>query len=171
MKPKNLLMTLIGLAAILMAACSSQKPQAQAPASAPQSSAALIPDAVIYRMNGDWNQYVPVSVNSTRTALTSFPAPSDITPDQIPIRLDDGWWLDRRGIGPNSAFTSYTYAQYAALPQAPRPAELLNSIMPGSGVTEIVVLPLKLQQAQADIPAVNRLIRDGLPGCKQVYKK
>lgn len=172
---KTPIIAAMAVAAVAATACKTQKPEALAAQPAAMTAAptpsALLPDAQIYRMNGDWSQYVPVGVNADRSALTSFPAPSDITPEQAPVKLADGWWLDRRGIGPNTAFTSYTYTQYAALPATPRPSQLLHSLMPGAEVTEIVTLPMKLQQATADIPAVNKLIADGLQNCKTTYTK
>jgi hypothetical protein len=76
--------------------------------------------------------------------------------------------LDRRGINENSAFTRYTYNEYAALQQAPSTEELLKAVIPGAKVTEIVKLPITLSQAENDMTAVNGYITSGLQGCKIV---
>lgn len=115
------------------------------------------PPAVAYRTDGDYADNVPVSV-SPDGALTSYPAPSDVRGAE-PLPLADGFWLDRRGVGPNTVFTRYTYAAYAALPEAPQPDEIEDAIIPGSKVTAIVTLPMTMEQAVADTAAVNAYLR------------
>ncbi len=90
------------------------------------------------------------------------------------LPLADGYLLDRRGISPTTAFTSYTYSRYSALSTAPDASQLIKSIIPGAKVTEIVELPMTTSQAATDTARCNSLIREGLPGCKvlmtpQVY--
>ena len=58
--------------------------------------------------------------------------------------------LDRRGIGPNTAFTSYTYEEYAALPEAPKPDSLMARIIDSTPFTELYALPITAAEAQAD---------------------
>lgn len=126
----------------------------------------MLPKAVIYKTNGNYNDYVPVSLTADGRGLFSYPAPSDIGAWCLPVPLADGWLLDRRGLGRNPAFTTYTYRQYAALPQAPTQQQLLNAINPQARVTVAVQLPLVA--ADVDTAAVNSLIRRGLPGCKTI---
>ena len=57
------------------------------------------------------------------------------------MRLDDGFLLDNRGIGANTAFTSWTYAEYMAMPSAPSAAEIMNHILPDARVTEVYQMP------------------------------
>lgn len=131
---------------------------------------AALPSAMLYKTSGDYRFNVPVTFNDARTALVSFPAPGDITMSQAPVPMAGGYLLDRRGIGPNTAFTSYTYEQYAKLPSAPSPSELMRAVIPGARITEIVALPMTMSKAAADTAAVNKLIIDGLPGCTVVYR-
>lgn len=147
--------------AILMMDCSSDRQQvavvsdgATQPVSAvgfgPRSSMAM-PKAVIYRTNGDYNDNVPVTVNEQRTALMSFPAPSDITSHSMPVELGDGWLFDRRGgAGVNTVFLSYTYEQYAALKSTPSSSQLFAKVIPGSAVIQCVVTPVSFNDALAD---------------------
>lgn len=119
------------------------------------------PPARIYRTNGDYTDNVPVQLNEAGDALVSFPAPSDLTPNQRPIPLADGYLLDRRGVGLNTVFTRYTYTEYAKLKEVPSPRELMDAIIPGSRVISVRTLPITPSQAAADTAAVNRFIRTG----------
>ena len=126
--------------------------------------ASELPMARIYKTNGDFADRVPVTLNASRSGLVSFPAPSDLRGGE-PVRLDDGFLLDRRGVGPNTAFTRWTYAEYAALPAAPSTAEIMANLLPDARITELYVMPFT-----ASTPDVaercNELIRKGLPDCK-----
>lgn len=170
--------SLIAAALSVPAGCSSGKTGAAASvtptaeATAVSSAAVMatgrqnaLPKAVIYKTSADVRLNVPVTLDDAGTGLLSYPAPSDIFPEAAPLPLADGFLLDRRGVGPNSAFTTYTYAEYSALKTAPTPAELMKAIIPGVRVTEIVRLPFTTSVAVADTAEVNRLIRTGLPGC------
>lgn len=128
----------------------------------------FLPKAHIYKTTGNYKDNVPVTLNASGNQLVSFPAPGDLT-EAAPVQLNDGYLLDCRGINSNTAFTSYTYAQYAALPQAPAPSALIQAIIPGANVTEIVELPMTLAEAMADTTRVNALIKAGLPGYTVIY--
>lgn len=132
--------------------------------------ASYMPKARIYRTNGDYNNYVPITVNADRTAVTSFPAPTDLTERSKPIALADGWLLDRRGIGTSSVFTDYTYADYMALNHAPSPEELLRHIIPGAEITEIAELPILSSKAFSDPDICLPYINDGLRDCRIIKK-
>lgn len=113
----------------------------------------IVPNATIFRMSGDYSSNVAVTLNSDGF-LIYFPAPSDITADSEPIELTDGWWLNRQGLGPNSVFTKYTFAEYAALPETPSPSQLKLEIIPGARVTEFKELQIKLMDAENNIEEV-----------------
>lgn len=126
----------------------------------------FLPRAVIYRTNGPYTNNVPISVGPSGQ-LVSYPAPSDLR-HTSPIALADGWLLDRRGVGENTRFTTYTYAQYEALPSAPPIDSLLAAVIPGARVSQAYSLPMSNGEAASDTAAVNTLIREGLPGCRLV---
>ncbi len=157
----------IFLSLALMYSCKPSAAIAPEQASAGQQ---YIPQAVIYQMNGAWQDFVPVTLSTDGSSLVSFPAVTDINDSQRPIELADEWWLDCRGISPPTAFTGYTYTRYAALSETPSPKTLLASLLPDARITRIVKLPMTLNQARKDIPAVNNLIRRGLPGCTVILK-
>lgn len=170
----NLILTLSAVAltaALSLTSCHAQKPQ-EAAVNADMTGQPLViggrpganmpaPKARIYRMNGPYAQNVPIQLNAARTEIVSFPAPSDLTSYSTPIPLADGWYLDRRGVGENTAFTRYTYAEYSALPTAPTTTELLNSIIPEARITTIRTLDMTTREAVNDTAALNRRIRAG----------
>lgn len=160
---------LMAAVAVAGVSCSPQK-QPQAVAVKPAGSTgqvAYLPQAIAYRTSAPAADYVPVNVNPEGNAIVSYPAPGDITDNSRPLKLDDGWWLDRRGISPLSAFTTYTYAEYAKLPSAPSAEQLLGSIQPGIHVTEMISLPMKV--GQATVATANEAIKSG--NYKVVYQR
>lgn len=124
-----------------------------------------VPRAVIYRTSMPADSLVPVTVRGGE--LVAYPAPSDLT--EAPARLSDGWLLDTRGIGPDTRFTRWTYAEYKALPDAPSPDEVMKALVPGITVTEIVTLPMATGSATPE--QADALIADGLKGCNVIYRK
>lgn len=155
----------------LLGAC-SPKTGVSAPQGAPGSAAAApkaagyVPRAQIYKTSEPVTDQVPVQLSGSGQVI-SYPAPSDVKGQQ-PLQLIDGWLLDRRGIGPGSAFTSYTYSDYSALKKAPSIEKLKESLVAGK-VVRIVRLPMTPAEAASDTAAVNALIRSGLKGCETVY--
>lgn len=121
-----------------------------------------LPHVRIYKTKADYSDLVPVTMNSERTQITSYPAKSDIRPSAKPVPLADGWYLDRRGIGPNTVFTDYTYEQYAALEKTPSVSELMEHI-----IEKYPLLDLRdcgTQRLTTD--QLNDLIMSGLKGCQ-----
>lgn len=122
-----------------------------------QTSAVTAPKALVYTMSGPYADNVPVNLSASGR-LVSFPAPTDLSTSSRPVELADGWWLDNRGIGENTAFTTYTYAEYSAMTRTPSPDVIMAHIIPGARVTRILRLPISHREALADTAALNRLI-------------
>lgn len=122
--------------------------------------------AQIYKTSEPVADRVPIQLSESGQVI-SYPAPSDVK-NQQPLPLIDGWLLDRRGITPTSAFTTYTYSDYSALPSAPSTGDLLKAVGPGK-VVRIVRLPMTPSQAASDTATVNALIRSGLKGCEVIF--
>ena len=174
MKHFTSLLMAVGAAALLAGSCTSA-PKGK-PSEADNAPAPLVPvrlggndriiggapepSAVVYRTDGDYADNVPVNVSASGRLL-SYPAPCDLRGSE-PIAVADGYLLDRRGIGPNTVFTRYTYAAYSALPEAPAPDSIMAAIIPGSCVTASITLPMTLTEALADTAAVNTYIRQHL---------
>lgn len=85
-------------------------------------SAATAP-VIVYRTSTDHSDHVPVALSSDGK-IVSYPHPTDVEGDVRPIDIGDGYLLDRRGIGTDVAYLDYTFAEYAALENAPGLSEL-----------------------------------------------
>lgn len=125
---------------------------------------AAIAMARIYKTNGDYRDKVPVTLNADRSALVSYPAPTDLRTG-LPVTLADGFLLDNRGVGVNTAFTRWTYSEYEALAAPPSPAEIMANLIPEARVTEIYEMPFASGTPDA-AARCDSLIRAGLPGCR-----
>lgn len=166
MRTKPLAM-IMAVSAIAAAGCKSMKDSGDAapdfsvqPAVVSGKPSAYIPKAVIYRTNGDYNQNVPITLDAARNAVVSYPGPGDVSEASTPVALGNGWLLDRRGgIGLNTAFLRYTYAEYAKLAQVPSASELMGSIIPEARVTEVKTLPITLNQALTDPSALKQAVQ------------
>jgi len=117
-----------------------------------------LPKGVVYRMSGNYADNVPITLTPQGT-LQSYPAPTDLCAESTPVQLYGGWWLDRRGVSSRTVFTRYTYSEYAAMPSAPSPQQLIEAVIPGAKVTAVIQLPMTMQEAVADTAAVNEWIR------------
>lgn len=153
-------------ALLLFFSCSA--PREQITPVSREEPRSYLPQARIYRTTRPCAELVPVSVNPSDGSLRSFPAPADLR-DAEPMRLADGWWLDRRGIGSDTRFTNFTYSEYRDLPAAPSPQLILDNMCSDCRVAEIYQLPMSTAQAQADTAAVNRLIEGGLQDCVKLF--
>lgn len=119
--------------------------------------AAFIPRAVVYKTNGDYNNNVTVVVTDNGTGLITYPAPGDVGEQSVPTAVADGWlWDHRGGIGPNTRFLAYTYAEYHALPEAPSVAQLMAAIIPEARVTAAYRLPIP--QPRANVEAIDSIV-------------
>ncbi|MGM9803756.1 MAG: hypothetical protein ACI308_06210 [Muribaculaceae bacterium] len=135
-----------------------------------QPMQSALPPAVIYKTRADYSQNVPINMTDGGS-IANYPHPSDITPSQLPIKLAQGYLLDRRGIGANVAFTSYTYDEYAALTQVPSTATLKSKIIDSQPLTHMYRLPITLNEALQDTAAVNTIINTGLHRCTSLLPK
>lgn len=126
-----------------------------------------MPRAVVYRMSGDCADLVPVTLTADGKRVASYPAPTDLNEGQRPVALGDGWWLDRRGIGPYSVFTDYTYEEYEKLGQAPSADELMKHMAGECKVTRIMYLPVTASQAAADPSVAKAYVANGFKDCEE----
>lgn len=119
----------------------------------------MLPNATAFRMSGDYANNVAVTF-SQDGELLYFPAPTDITADSEPISLGEGWWLNNQGLGPNSVFTKYTFAEYAALPEVPSPQQIKLAVIPGAKVTGFMELPMKIGEAANNIEEAKEFVKN-----------
>jgi hypothetical protein len=108
-------------------------------------------------------------MNKERTKITGFPAPEDLIINgelQTPIKLNDGFYYDRRGVSSNTVFIEMTFEQYSKLKTAPSTSELKQMIIDKNPIIELYNCPSLSQNS--DIKTINRLIQEGFPKCKKV---
>ncbi len=114
--------------------------------------------ATAFQMTGDYSNNVAITLNEDGS-LAYFPDPTDITPDSRPILLEDGWWLNRQGLGPNSVFTKYTFDEYEKLPEVPSPAELKAAVIPGARVSNWKRLSYPAGEAMKYLPQIKEELK------------
>lgn len=77
------------------------------------------PPMIIYKTKRDYSRNVPVLLSDDKKEIISYPHPMDLigmtSKEVMPIRLHDGYYLDRRGINKNVAFLTLTYKSYSKL--------------------------------------------------------
>lgn len=129
------------------------------------------PQALVYKTVRDYSRQVPVLLNAAKTEIVSYPDPRDLQYRgnlATPTPLDNGYWLDNRGIGVNVAFLNYTYEEYARLPEAPARSVLLECIIDRNPLSELWNCGLR-SQYRDEVRELNELAGKGFPGCRKLY--
>lgn len=106
------------------------------------------PPTFVYKTKKDYYYNVPVTLSADRKKIESFPAPADLMADGkylYPEKMHKGYLLDRKGIGLNVAFLSYTYEEYARLNEAPAPEVLFSKIVDNDPLEELYNLGSRYQ--------------------------
>ena len=115
------------------------------------------PHAIVYKTKADYSKYVPVALSDDKSKIISYPAPQDVFTGgklALPTELPHGFWLDNRGIGPNSCFIKVTYEEYSKMTQAPSPDELYKLIIDKNPFEEMFDLGLRHDFKDEDIHAI-----------------
>lgn len=142
MKHKKLLWILVGAcSAIIVFSCSISKQK-----NVKQNTGAVSypsPPAIVYKTRADYYQNVPVTLSDDKKRVISYPAQSDIRRNGefvYPTQLKNGYLLDNRGIGLNTAFLRFTYEDYFNMDNIPTAEGLMNYIIDDSPFTEFYEL-------------------------------
>lgn len=139
--------------------------------SATEAGPLLSPQTIIYKTKADYSKYVPVTLSGDKSKVQSYPDPKDVYFNgqlAYPTALAKGYWLDNRGIGPNSVFIKLTYQEYATLPAAPTPDELFKMILDKSPFIRIYSLGSRYQ-FKNEVAEINHIIESGeLKHCKRL---
>ncbi|MGN0237704.1 MAG: hypothetical protein ACI4AK_06440 [Lepagella sp.] len=106
----------------------------------------MIRKASIFKMDDKYANNVVVSLDYAGN-LSYYPAPSDLNANSAPLKLANGWWLNRQGFGAGAQVTSFTYEQYRNLDHTPSHQEILNAIIPDAVITDLQSLPISHSQA------------------------
>lgn len=127
------------------------------------SAAVRSPKVFVYKTKADYSHLVPVLMDNSRTKIISYPHPRDLVIGGklcLPTLLNEGYWLDNRGIGRNVAFLTYTYEEYSQLPAAPSMEELMAHIRDTNPITEWHECGQRANYKNI-IPELNKLIEQG----------
>lgn len=133
-------------------------------------STEALPPVIVYKTTGDYYNLVPITLNEARDKVVSFPAPSDLYTNgklALPVKLENGYLFDQRGINANSLFTSFTYQEYSKMESAPSIDDLMKSITDRNPFLEIYNCG-KINEFQNLEKDLNRLIRKKFKGCIQL---
>ena len=128
-------------------------------------AAALAP-IIIYKTRGDYRELVPIQLSNDGKTIVSYPSRYDLGEPgafSTPLLLDAGYLVDRRGVGPHSAFLKLTYDEYYALPNDPSVAELLGWVIDREPFTFFAVCDQRYFSAKSK-EEFERYIAEGMPG-------
>lgn len=98
------------------------------------------PHAIVYKTRKDYSKLVPVTLSTNGKQIVSYPAPEDLKAGNrylFPTRLHNGYLLDNKGIGANTAFLNISYERYARLKAAPSLVQMRRMIITRSPFTEL----------------------------------
>lgn len=121
---------------------------------------------VVYKTIRDFSNYVPVIMNREKTAIVSYPDRMDISANQKPTDLINGYLLDNRGINENVAYLKLTYEAYRNLKNNPDLDELNRLILEKYPLLELYYCNDR-SNYQHLIPELNNLIDNGFLGCRK----
>jgi hypothetical protein len=119
--------------------------------------------AIVYKTKTDYRNNVPVTMNADKTAIVSYPAPTDVYYKgklAYPTALLNGYWLDNRGISVNTVFLKLTYEEYSKLDTAPTLEEMTEMIVDKNPFTEIYNLGNRSRFTN-ETEEINTLIKKG----------
>lgn len=127
---------------------------------------------IVYMTNENFNHNVPITMNESKDIIVSYPAPSDLYFEgelALPLKLNLGYLLDRRGINLNTAFTSFTYEEYSNLEVAPSIEELLENIIERDPFLEMYDCGKRSNYINLE-KELGRKIKEGMIDCIPLLK-
>lgn len=176
---------ILAVAATVLAAtsCKTQQDGSQAGATAAPAakiqtpmrgggaaSAAMLAPVIIYKTHGDYRNLVPVALSADGSRIASYPAPGDVGRGgkySTPVELSGDYLWDRRGVSAHTAFTDYTYEQYAALPSAPTADELMRHVKYRNPFTEMYAVEGLRNPTREQLDSI---VENGFTGCRAIIK-
>jgi len=115
---------------------------------------------IVYKASAKYRNLVPVLLSEDKKSVISYPGPTDIKTGSgypLPVSLHKGYWLDKRGIGKNTAFLNITYEAYSKLETLPSPAGLYDLIIDKDPIRELYDCGIK-GASDNSIKQLNELI-------------
>ncbi|MCL2132527.1 MAG: hypothetical protein FWH36_08805 [Lentimicrobiaceae bacterium] len=126
-----------------------------------------LPPIIVYKTTKDYSKNVAVTLSEDKTKIVAYPAPSDVSERSLPTALNKGYWLDNRGISPNTAFLSITYEEYAKLKKAPSSEELYGMIIDKKPIKKMYLCG-RGGSYEGIVPVLNALIKKRFKGCERI---
>lgn len=127
---------LVLLSGLIMSSCGASRSNHHQTENVDYSGAPTI----IYKTKHDYFQNVPVTLSPDKSKIVSYPSVTDIFYKgslAYPYKLENGYFLDNRGINENTAFLKYTYEEYSKLKEIPKLTELYAAIIDKDPFLEI----------------------------------
>jgi len=136
-----------------------------------ESTSKILAPVIIYKTNADFSKNVAIMLNDEKTDILSYPDITDVYYQgklAYPTLLANGYLLDNRGVGKNTAFIKYTYEEYSKLKQTPDKDELMKMIISKNPITELYKCN---KLPKNDIEKLNSIIKNGLSeSCENLIK-
>jgi hypothetical protein len=115
---------------------------------------------IVYKTKADYFEKVPIQLSEDKNRVISYPAASDLKKKgeyTFPVKLADHYLLDRRGIGPHTAFLEWDYEKYVESAGTRSTDELLKLVLDADPFIELYHCPSKVDETAA-IGHINDLI-------------
>lgn len=131
------------------------------------------PPAIVYKTKQDYTDKVAVILSQDGQQIVAYPHPQDIARRGAKVQptiLAEGYLLDNQGINQWVAFTRYTFAEYAALAEAPGMEELMASILDRDPLLEICYCGNRTKYPEL-AKSMNELIAKKLNSCEPLKKE
>ncbi len=175
-KTTVLLWVLLAVWAVAAVSCSSTKngnAKAEDQSGLQTSVSVPGPPVIVYKTKKDYYDRVPVTLSEDKSRIVGFPAPSDLKRNgeyTYPTKLKNGYLLDNRGIGKNTAFLRFTYQDYYTMDNIPTAERLYNYIIDKEPFVELYDCG-KRGDADNLVEMLNRKIVSGeISGCLRLVK-
>jgi len=123
-----------------------------------------LPPIVVYKTTKDYSKNVAVTLSADKKTIVSYPARTDVSARSYPTPLNKGYWLDNRGISPNTAFLSITYEEYAKLKKTPSLEELYSMIIDKDPIKRMYICG----RGSGVVSELNALIKKKFKGAERV---
>ena len=98
------------------------------------------PPAIVYRAKKQYADLVPVILSDDKSRIVSYTSPDDLRQmknQPLPTMLNEGYFLDNRGININVAFIDIKYADYLQLEKLPSLQEMYALIIDKDPLDEL----------------------------------
>jgi len=120
------------------------------------------PPVYVYKTRNDYFDKVPVTLSKQKEKVVSFPGIKDVKTGgeyTYPIRLENGYLLDKRGIDENTAFLKLTYEEFSTLPETPDAENLYDMILDKDPFSELYYCGSRFDFKDL-VPELNQIISE-----------